>query len=78
MEDTPEQIQRMLESLYRHTNMVTRLDVVLRAEEMDLPDDAHRIVSLLPPGRFTRQRLCDQMNSAIVAHGLNRSLGTHD
>ena len=78
MEDAPEQIQRMLESLFRHTGAVTRLDVILRAEEMDLPHDALRIVALLPPGRYTRSRLCDQMNSAIVAHGLNRSLGTHD
>ncbi|MDA3936303.1 MAG: hypothetical protein PF636_05490 [Actinomycetota bacterium] len=78
MEDAPEQIQRMLESLYRHTSVVVRLDVILRAEEMDLPQEALHIVALLPPGRYTRSRLCDQMNSAIVAQGLNRLLGTHD
>lgn len=78
MEDAPEQIQRMLESLFRHTKVVVRLDVVLRAEEMDLPAEALRIVALLPPGRYTRERLCNQMNSAIVAQGLNRILGTHD
>ena len=37
---------------------VRRLDVVLAAESGDLPADLLEVVTLLPPGTFTRIRLC--------------------
>lgn len=55
---------------------VRRLDVVLAAESADLPDDLREIVSLLPPGTYTRQRLCDQINSAIGGHAWGQVYGT--
>lgn len=55
---------------------VRRLDVVLAAESGDLPDDLQEIVNLLPPGQFTRQRLCDQLNSAIGGHAWGQVYGT--
>lgn len=78
MDDTPEQIRRWLDALFRETPAVTRLDALLRAETFDLPAEAMDIVSNLPPGRYDRQRLCDQLNSAIVGRGLSKSLGTHE
>ena len=55
---------------------VRRLDVVVAAESSDLPDDLMEIVNLLPPGDFTRQRLCDQLNSAIGGHAWGQVYGT--
>lgn len=55
---------------------VSRLDVVLKAESADLPEDLQRIVSLLPPGEYTRQRLTDQINSAITGHAWGQVYGT--
>lgn len=55
---------------------VRRLDVVICAEAADLPDDLMRIVNLLPPGDYTRQRLCDQINSAITGHAWGQVYGT--
>lgn len=55
---------------------VRRLDVVIAAEAGDLPDDLLEIVSLLPPGEFTRVRLCDQLNSAIGGHAWGQVYGT--
>ena len=55
---------------------VTRLDVVIAAESSDLPADLTEIVGLLPPGDFTRQRLCDQLNSSIVGHAWGQVYGT--
>ena len=55
---------------------VSRLDVVLKAESADLPEDLQRIVSLLPPGDYTRQRLTDQINSAITGHAWGQVYGT--
>lgn len=78
MEDTREQVQRMIESLFRDRKTVSRLDIIIRAQAVDLPDDAIGIVDLLPPGRYTRQKLCDQLNSAIVGHGWSRRFGTFD
>jgi hypothetical protein len=55
---------------------VKRLDVVIAVESGDLPSDLVEIVGLLPPGAFTRQRLCDQLNSAIVGHAWGQVYGT--
>ncbi len=55
---------------------VSRLQVVVAAETADLPDDLLRIVNLLPPGNYTRQRLTDQLNSAITGHAWGQVYGT--
>ena len=78
MEEDREQIRRWLDALFKDARIVSQLDAVVRAETFDLPAAAMDIVQGLPPGRYTRARLCDQLNSAIVARGLSRDLGTHD
>ena len=55
---------------------VRRLDVILAAESIDLPDDLREIVNLLPPSSFTRRRLCDQLNSSIGGHAWGQKYGT--
>jgi len=55
---------------------VRRLDVIVAAEAGDLPSDLLEIVNLLPPGSFTRERLCVQLNSAIVGHAWGQVYGT--
>ena len=55
---------------------VRRLDVVIAAEAGDLPADLLEVVGLLPPGNFTRGRLCDQLNSAINGHAWGQVYGT--
>lgn len=55
---------------------VRRLDVVLAAESNDLPEDLQEIARLLPPGTFTRERLCDQLNSSIGGHAWGQVYGT--
>lgn len=55
---------------------VRRLDAVLAAEAADLPDDLMRIVRLLPPGDYTRERLCTQLNSALTGHAWGQVYGT--
>jgi len=61
-------LQDVVDSLYLGLGpkeKLRRLDIVVAAEAADLPDDLAEIVNLLPPGSYTRQRLCDQLNSAI-------------
>ena len=55
---------------------VRRLDAILAAEAADLPDDLIRIVKLLPPGDYTRARLCTQLNSALAGHAWGQVYGT--
>lgn len=74
--DTHDAMQRLLDALFAGRRSVERLDVVIRAETFELPEVALGIVALLPPGRYTRRRLCDQLNSAITAHGLGGVIGT--
>ncbi len=55
---------------------VRRLDVIVAAESADLPDELMEIFLLLPPGDYTRQRLCDQLNSSIAGHAWGQVYGT--
>jgi hypothetical protein len=56
---------------------VSRLDVILRAQTLDLDAELQPLFEGLPSGRpYTRQRLADQLNSAIVGHGWSRRYGT--
>ena len=55
---------------------VRRLDAILAAEAADLPDELVRIVKLLPPGDYTRARLCTQLNSALAGHAWGQVYGT--
>jgi len=74
--DDRELLQRFLNSLFRDTQRVTRLDVLLRAQTYDLPEILLDLVNNLPPTPYTRHRLADQLNSAIIGHGLTRRFGT--
>lgn len=71
-------LQAIVDGLFADASVKTvrRLDVVLAAEAADLPDDLLEIVELLPPGSYTRQRLCDQINSAIGGHAWGQVYGT--
>lgn len=69
-------MQTLVDDLFQDTLEVRRLDVVLLAETYDLPTDLQEIIDLLPPGSYSRQRLCDQINSSISGHGWGYVYGT--
>ena len=72
-------LQAIVDDLFEgmpRDHTVRRLDVVMAVESYDLPDDLQEIVNLLPPGSYTRQRLCDQVNSAIGGHAWGLVYGT--
>jgi hypothetical protein len=78
-EDDREVLQRFIDSLFRDTKRVSRLDVIVRAETLDLDRELMPIIENLPSVRtFTRQALADQINSAIVGHGWSGRYGTVD
>ena len=54
----------------------SKLDVVARAEIFDLCDDLAEVVEALPSRTYTRQRLCDQLNSILTARGWGNVYGT--
>lgn len=70
------ELQRLVDGLYAGRHEVDRLDLVVQAEIIDLSADLMEIVNLLPPGVYERQRLCDQLNSALAAHGWSGMYGT--
>ena len=64
-------LQRVIDVLFDdkpNDYEVRRLDVVVAAESHDLIDDLKEAANLLPPGMYTRVRLCDQLNSIINGH----------
>lgn len=81
VEPSPEYgaLQAIVDDLFEdmpRDHEVRRLDVVLAAESNDLPADLQEVVGLLPPGTYTRQKLCDQLNSAIGGHAWGQVYGT--
>lgn len=71
-------LQRLVDALFPapHSPAVAKLDVVARAEIYDLCADLREVVGLLPSGTYGRQRLCDQLNSILTAHGWGLVYGT--
>lgn len=70
------ELQDLVDALYCSRSVVDRLDLVLQAEVLDLDPDLQEIITLLPPGSYERPRLCDQLNSALAAHGWAGIYGT--
>lgn len=69
-------MQKLVDSLFVNTKIIRRLDAVILAESFDLPADLLEVVGLLPPGTYTRQKFCDQVNSSIIGHGWGFVYGT--
>ncbi|MEG1397209.1 MAG: hypothetical protein RR362_02070 [Raoultibacter sp.] len=78
IEKSPEYgaMQHVVDALFLHDETVRRLDVIIMAEALDVPVELREIADLLPPGTYTRQRLCDQMNSSLTGHGWGYVFGT--
>ena len=70
-------LQNFVDALFEDDpeRRVARLDVVVAADSADLPQDLMEIIELLPPGTYTRHRLCAQLNSAIGAHAWSHTYG---
>lgn len=69
-------MQILADTLFAEAEVIQRLDAVILAEAFDLPADLREVVELLPPGRYTRLRFCDQINSSIAGHGWGYVYGT--
>lgn len=69
-------LQRLVDGMFCDRKAVDRLDLVVQAEILDLSEDLMEIVNLLPPGVYDRPHLCDQLNSALAAHGWGSTYGT--
>lgn len=69
-------LQRLVDGLFTDHKAIDRLDLIVQAEIVDLAPDLMEIVNLLPPGVYDRQALCDQLNSALAAHGWGATYGT--
>ena len=69
-------LQRQLDGLFYDRHGIDRLDLIVQAELLDQAPGLMEIVNLLPPGYYDRQSLCDQLNSALAAHGWGAVYGT--
>ena len=69
-------LQRLVDGLFYDRRAIDRLDLIVQAEILDLAPDLMEIVNLLPPGYYDPQSLCDQLNSALAAHGWGAVYGT--
>lgn len=70
------ELQRLVDVLFKHDERVSTVDVLVRAEADDLGDEVMEVVRSIPSGNYRRQRLCDQINSIVTAHGWGFTLGT--
>lgn len=69
-------LQRVVDTLFKTEEWVSRLDAIVAGESADLPSDLMEIIELLPPGYYNRITLCDQLNSAINGHAWGMVYGT--
>ena len=65
------ELQDFVEGLYGNDEELelSRLEIIIQAEAADLNSDLLEVISLLPPSRFTRVKLCSQLNSSLSSHG---------
>ena len=70
------ELQKVVDYLFRDARVVRRLDVIIAAEIHDIHPDLMSIRELLPPGSFTRDTLCVQLNSSIAGHAWGYVYGT--
>ena len=62
-------LQQFVDDLFSSQEEYARLDVIMQAESADLNSDLLEIVNLLPPGNYSRDKLCSQLNSSLSSHG---------
>jgi len=72
------ELQDLIDELFESRNTLTSMELLVNAEIRDLHPDLIEICQIVPPGTYSRQALCDQMNSAIAGHGWGSVYGTVD
>ncbi len=72
------ELQRLVDEVYRvsPSKSVSKVDVVVEAEVLDLDEELMEVMDLIPAGSYRRSRLCDQINSIVTAHGWAFVYGT--
>ncbi len=62
-------LQEFVERLFAVKEDYLRLEVILEAEAYGLNRELQEVIRLLPPGLYTREKLCTQLNSSLSSHG---------
>lgn len=62
-------LQEFIDRLFDGREDYMRLEVVLEGEAYGLNGELMEVLNLLPPGLYTRDRLCCQINSSLSSHG---------
>ena len=62
-------LQEFIDRLFDGREDYMRLEVVLEGEAYGLNSELMEVLNLLPPGLYTRDRLCSQINSSLPSHG---------
>ena len=62
-------LQEFIDRLFIGREDYMRLEVVLEGEAYGLNGELMEGLNLLPPGLYTRDRLCSQINSSLSSHG---------
>ena len=62
-------LQEFIDRLFDSREDYMRLEVVLEGEAYGLNGELMEVLNLLPPGLYTRDSLCSQINSSLSSHG---------
>ena len=62
-------LQEFIDRLFDGREDYMRLEVVLEGAAYGLNGELMEVLNLLPPGLYTRDRLCGQINSSLSSHG---------
>ncbi len=69
-------LQELVDATFRRDGTASNMDLLMQAQTHDVGDDIMEVVELMPPGRYSRDQMCDQMNSIVTAHGWGLTYGT--
>lgn len=69
------EVQRLVDAVFASRRTADAFELATQAETCDVSADAMEVVSLLPPGSYTRPQMADQLNSIITAHGWGAHIG---
>lgn len=68
-------LQEFIDRLFDGREDYMRLEVVLEGEAYGLNGELMEVLNLLPPGLYTRDRLCGQINSSLSSHAWGYAYG---
>ncbi|MDO5044061.1 MAG: hypothetical protein Q4E22_02020 [Coriobacteriia bacterium] len=69
-------LQKLMDILFASRKRVDKVDLLLLGEVHDIHPDLMELINNIPPGSYDREKLANQINSAVSGRGWGMVYGT--